>query len=169
MSVTQLSSPHGGIFLTAVDVHFDQFDPLWILHHSQYLLIAERVQQAFFDHVMEAERFDPEAYPDVYTVVKDIQLNFLSPVDRPGRVHIALRVDQLRSGGMTTDLNFISPNSAQVYVQVRRTVCKLSGETGKPTAWTERYERRMAAWAEAGKTDSARQISSYKMPRSLRR
>ena len=40
------------------EVYFDEFDALWVLHHSRYLHHLERAQQAFFQHLLGVSDFD---------------------------------------------------------------------------------------------------------------
>ena len=64
-------------FHVTIRTWFDQTDGLGILHHSHYVLIMERAQKVMFIALMGKDTIDPAVAPDVYVVVRDIDLHYL--------------------------------------------------------------------------------------------
>jgi acyl-CoA thioester hydrolase len=141
--------PPEGIFIYRTQTHFDELDPLNVLHHSRYLKHLERAQQAMFDHIMATESFDPERYPDLYVVVRNITIDYLHPLRSITPFLIALRVVRLREAGLTTAFSFRTPDGAKEYCRGLRTVCRLSTKTHQPCGWTALFRERHDTWLEA--------------------
>ena len=64
-------------FHVTIRTWFDQTDGLGILHHSHYVLMMERAQKVMFIALMGKDTIDPAVAPDVYVVVRDIDLHYL--------------------------------------------------------------------------------------------
>jgi hypothetical protein len=67
-------------FVVSMKTWFDQTDGLGILHHSHYVLLMERAQKTFFVATMGKDTLDPAIAPDVYVVVRNLELSYLVPV-----------------------------------------------------------------------------------------
>ncbi len=130
---------------------FDELDALWVLHHSRLVAHAERLQQAFFDHVMEPERFDPEVYPDLYVVVREISVKYETPMKGVGPYVAFLWIKRLREAGLTTGFEFWSADRKTRYSYGTRTVCRLSTKTHQPCGWSSDFRERMEPWADAAR------------------
>ncbi|MGJ3242769.1 MAG: acyl-CoA thioesterase [Opitutales bacterium] len=143
-----MAEPPDGVFIYRTRTHFDQLDALDILHHSRYFLFAERAQQAFFDHVMEAETFNTERYTDLYAVVRSVDLEYLRPIDGVFPFHVALVVDRLREAALTTRVGFFDASGETLYARGRRTTCHLSPTTHQPAGWSPLFRERFGHWAE---------------------
>ena len=75
-------------FVVTMKTWFDQTDGLGILHHSHYVLLMERAQKALFVALMGKDTLDPAVAPDVYVVVRDIELRYQAPIRQIGRAHV---------------------------------------------------------------------------------
>lgn len=124
-------------------IYFDELDALGVLHHSRYLHHLERGQQAFFEHLLGVDDFNPERDEDIYVVVHSIDIRFREPIRSPGPVLVTLTIRRIRAGGVTMDFAITSPDEANRYCSGSRTVCKLSGITHSPTEWTSGFSRAM--------------------------
>lgn len=144
------STPKGLFFLNGA-TRFDELDALWVLHHSRLVAHAERLQQAWFDAVMEPEAFDPERYPDLYVVVRNINVTYEVPMKGVGPYRAYLWVKRLREAGLTTGFEFWSGDGSSRYCRGERTVCRLSTKTHQPCGWTAAFRDRVEPWAVAGK------------------
>ncbi|MEY4034323.1 MAG: hypothetical protein RL492_1517 [Verrucomicrobiota bacterium] len=67
-------------FVVSMKTWFDQTDGLGILHHSHYVLLMERAQKTFFVATMGKDTLDPAIAPDVYVVVRNLELSYLVPI-----------------------------------------------------------------------------------------
>ncbi|MEX2382866.1 MAG: thioesterase family protein [Opitutales bacterium] len=147
-------SPPPGLFLYRAKTAFDELDPLGILHNSRYLYFLERATLAMFDHLMGAERFDPEAYPDLYVLVRRLEIDYLAPIRGVIPFLITLRVSRLREAGCVYAFEFRSENGETLFSKGTRTVVRMSGATGEPTAWTPQFRSIYGKWEKAGKEKS---------------
>ena len=127
-------------------VFFDELDALGVLHHTRYLLHLERAQQKFFEHLLGVDDFDADRDEDIYVVVHSIESRFREPVRNPGPIRVIYRIERIRSGGVTMAFSIEDPVSGTVYCDGLRTVCKLSGQTHRPTAWTGAFRNAMEAY-----------------------
>lgn len=134
-----------GSFLFRTKTWFDQTDALGILHHSHYVLLMERAQKTFFVEVMGVDTLDPEVAPDVYVVVRDLDLHYLAPIRPEGEVDVVLRVTKVRAAGLTVAFEFRSVDGATLHCRGSRTVCRMDGRTHRPAPWTEAFRTRHEA------------------------
>lgn len=141
--------PEGGRFTFQTQTFFDELDAQWILHHSRQIASVERAQQALFDYVMEADRFDPYRYPDINVVVRRLEVDYLIPLRGVGPYQINLRVVRIREAAMTTAFELRSMDGITLYTRGERTVCKLSMKSGEPCGWTAEFRERFSPWLAA--------------------
>ena len=139
-------NPPGGLFVSFRAVAFDELDALWVLHHSRVVAHAERLQQAFFDQVMQPAAFDPARYPDLYVVVRDIRIRYREPMRGVAPYLGCLWVRRVREAGLVTAVEFRDPTGERVYCQGERTVCRLDTETHRPVSWTTGFRVRYEEW-----------------------
>lgn len=134
-----------GSFLFRTKTWFDQTDGLGILHHSHYVLLIERAQKTFFVETMGVDTLDPGIAPDVYVVVRDLDLHYLTPIRPECEINIVLTVRKVRAAGLTVDFEFRSINDKTVHCRGSRTVCRMDGKTHQPAPWTEDFRKRHEA------------------------
>ncbi|ADE55694.1 acyl-CoA thioesterase [Coraliomargarita akajimensis] len=135
-------------FVHISQVYFDELDALGVLHHTRYLIHLERAQQKFFESLLDVADFNPDRDEDIYVVVHGLESRFREPVRKPGLIAVTYWIERIRSCGVTMRFSIRDPQGGTVYCDGRRTVCKLSGETHRPTPWTDRFRRAMEATLE---------------------
>jgi len=140
------SMPESPVFEFRSEVYFDELDALWVLHHSRYLMHLERAQQAFFQHLLGVEDFSAQRDEDIYVVVRNLEIDFRTPVRNPGPVLIQYTVSRLRAAGVTMEFKFCSGDGETLHCQGLRTVCKLSGQTHQPTEWSPAFRAALERW-----------------------
>lgn len=143
-------SPPAGVFVYRSQTAFDELDALWVMHHSRFLKHLERAQQALFDREMATEAFDPERYPDIYVVVKRVEIDFVVPLRGVVPFQVWLWVERVREAGLTVRFSFRSADGTTEHARGRRIVCKLSGQTHQPTGWTPEFRERYEALVRQG-------------------
>ncbi|MFM9148495.1 MAG: acyl-CoA thioesterase [Verrucomicrobiota bacterium] len=129
-------------FVVTMKTWFDQTDGLGILHHSHYVLLMERAQKAMFVALMGKDTLDPAVAPDVYVVVRDIELHYLSPIRPECEVKLVLNVRKVRAAGLTVDFEFRSADLSVLHAKASRTVCRMDGATHQPAPWTDEFRAR---------------------------
>ena len=126
-------------FVYATETHYDDLDGQMILHHPRYLVFVERAQQAWFEQVLEAPRFDWRNFPDMYHVVRRMEIDYLRPIDGVKPFAVELRCIELRAAVMSVAFVLRSLDGRVVYARGIRTNCKVSRETHEPLMWSERF------------------------------
>ena len=150
MSALNYNSPPPGLFVYRTRAHFYEIDALWVLHHSRYLQFVERAQQALFDELMGAKEFSPEKYPDLYVVVKRVEIDYLVPLRGVAPFLVTLRGVKLQEAGLTVAFEFRSEDGAVLHARGERTVCKLGLQTHEPTGWSAEFRAKYEPWVAAG-------------------
>ena len=140
--MTKLGWQPNHSFIVRMKTWFDQTDGLGILHHSHYVLLMERAQKTFFVEVMGKDTLDPAIAPDVYVVVRDLQLHYHSPIWPECEVDVVLKVKKVRAAGLTVDFEFRSTDHSVLYARGSRTVCRLEGTSHQPCPWTEEFREK---------------------------
>lgn len=132
-------------FVVSMKTWFDQTDGLGILHHSHYVLLMERAQKTFFVSLMGKDTLDPAVAPDVYVVVRDLQIQYLQPIKPECEVKLVLRVKKVRAAGLTIDFEFRSHDLTTLYAKASRTVCRMDGHTHQPAEWSDEFRSKHEA------------------------
>ncbi len=130
---------HPGIFTYNTQTHFDDLDGLWVMHHSKYLVFLERAVMGLFYQAMQTETFDPTTFPDLYQVVRNVDIHYVLPIANVQPFTILLTVEKLREAGLTLRFVFTDTARNNVYARGRRTCCKMSQQTHTPTGWTPQF------------------------------
>jgi len=136
-------------FHVTIRTWFDQTDGLGILHHSHYVLIMERAQKVMFIALMGKDTIDPAVAPDVYVVVRDIDLHYLVAIRPECDVKLILSVRKVRAAGLTVDVEFRSPDHAILYAKASRTICRMDGISHQPSAWSDEFRAKHEALIRA--------------------
>lgn len=136
--------PPPGLFVHRTRIWFDELDALGILHHSRFVYHLERAQKAMFARIMGVDTLDPEVAPDIYALVRNLELNYVAPVAGECEVLITLRVSRLRAAGLTTAFSFRSADGGTVHCHGTRTICRMSVATKRPEEWSPLFCERFA-------------------------
>ena len=146
MTPIDLQHPPRGAFVFETEVFYDDLDGQMLLHHPRYLMLVERAQQSWFETVLEAPRFDWKRFPDMYHVVRRVDIDYLKPVSRVGDLSVVLWCQRLRAAGMSTGFVLQATDASIVYARGIRTNCRISMEDGRPLIWTDRFLERFETW-----------------------
>lgn len=148
--MTDYSNPPPGVFVHRTRIWFDELDALGVLHHSRFVYHLERAQKAMFAHILGVDTLDPALAPDVYCLVRNLELNYVAPVEGECDILIAVKVLRVRAAGMTAAFAFRSADEAVLHCHGSRTVCRMSVGTKAPAEWTPLFREKYEAWAVAG-------------------
>jgi acyl-CoA thioesterase FadM len=107
--------------------------------------MMERAQKIMFIALMGKDTIDPAVAPDVYVVVRDIDLHYLVAIRPECDVKLILSVRKVRAAGLTVDVEFRSQDLATLYAKASRTVCRMDGTTHQPAAWSEEFRAKHEA------------------------
>jgi acyl-CoA thioester hydrolase len=120
-----------------VEVHFDELDPMGLLHNSRYSLLFERALSAFWTGHGHSYVEGRPSTPDAFNVVRSASITYHRPIRGVGEV--AVHVWLARLGESSADYGFTltSPDSSVVYAEGNRVVVKLDQATLRPEPWSE--------------------------------
>jgi acyl-CoA thioesterase FadM len=118
-------------------------DGQMLLHHPQYLILVERAQQAWMEKVLQAPRFDWRNFPDMYVVVRKIEIAYLLPVDGVTRLAVLLRPVKIRAAALEMAFEIRSADLQRLYCSGSRLNCKIDQQTHQPVFWTDMFRERV--------------------------
>lgn len=116
-----------------------------LLHHPRYLIFVERAQQLWFEQLLGAGRFDWQNFPDLYLVVRRLEIEYLQSVDGVMPLLIALWPGTLRAAKQETCFAFFSADGQTLLCRGRRVNCKVDPKTHQPQIWSDLFRERMQA------------------------
>lgn len=141
--------PPPGLFVHRTRIWFDELDPLGVLHHSRFVYHLERAQKAMFAAIMGVDTLDPKVAPDIYGLVRNLELNYTAPIAGECEVLVGLAVSRVRAAGLTVRFAFRSRDGATLHCHGERTLCRMSVATRAPAEWTPAFVERYGEWAQS--------------------
>ena len=126
-----------------VSVHFDDFDPMGVVHNSRYALLLERALSAFWSargHVFVNGR---PSTSDAFNVVKEYRITYHTPIRTVGEVAVHLWTERVGETSGVYGFRILSADGRTEPAEGARGVVKLDPATMRPAAWTP--ESRAAA------------------------
>ncbi|MDY7083997.1 MAG: thioesterase family protein [Actinomycetota bacterium] len=137
-----LSVPYG--YAALAPVHFDDLDPMGMLHNARYAVLLERTIATWWaQHGVSFADGRPTT-PDVFSAVREFAITYRAPMRGTGVIAVHFWVE--RVGGTSVDYRFrmTSPDGGTVYADGRRAAVRIDPATLRPAPWTE-HGRELAA------------------------
>jgi acyl-CoA thioester hydrolase len=125
-------------FVWRARVHFDELDPMGMLHNGRYALLLERASSAFFEANGWRWERDPALNPDAHHVVREQTVWYLAPIRGTTDVVVEMWVERLGATSAAHAFEIRSADGALVHATARRVVVKLDPLTFQPVPWTPR-------------------------------
>jgi acyl-CoA thioester hydrolase len=122
-------------------VFFDELDPNGHLHNARFAVHVERAQSAMFEQLGVAASDPSDRAADLYYVVRELHLEFLAPVSRPGLLRIALTPAKI---GRTSATYEFTCGADPVRAKGHRVIVKVDPATGRPVPWSDWYRELFA-------------------------
>ena len=94
------------------------------------------------------DELDASLNPDQFHVVREVQVEFLTPFRGLGHLQVELWVEKL--GETSCVYGFECSSETGVHARGRRTVVKLEPASLRPARWTERFREAHAGLRRAG-------------------
>ncbi len=125
-------------------VHFDDLDPVGVMHNARYAIFVERAISSFWaGHGVGFFNGGPST-EDMVAVVAEFSIKFLAPIRSTGPVDVHLWLDSLGETSAVWAFRFLSADGTTVFAEGKRVMVKIDGKTGRPSSWTDEG-RRIAA------------------------
>ncbi|MGW3496360.1 acyl-CoA thioesterase [Streptomyces sp. NPDC001020] len=122
--------------LIPVVVHFDDLDPMSLLHNSRYQVLVERAWAEFWRDKGIGGKSGFEG--DAFNVVKTFDITYDLPVAEIGEYAVHLWMERLGTTSATAGYRVCSADGTTTYAHGTRTVIRLDSTTRTPTPWSER-------------------------------
>jgi acyl-CoA thioester hydrolase len=119
-----------------VPVHFDDLDPMGMVHNARYALLIERALATFWRRHGHTFRDGRPTTPDAFNVVKEFSVTYRTPIRGTGEVGAHFWIEHLGSSCAVYAYRLLSADGATVYADGQRVVVKLDQSTLRPSPWT---------------------------------
>ncbi|MCT9935206.1 acyl-CoA thioesterase [Planotetraspora sp. A-T 1434] len=119
-----------------VAVHFDDMDPMGLLHNSRYAVLVERAWNNFWRDRGLGGKSGLDG--DGFNVIKAFDITFDFPVSELGEYAVHLWMERLGATSATAGYRVCSADGITTYAHGSRTVVRLNKTTLTPTPWSER-------------------------------
>ena len=119
------------------EVHFDELDPMGLLHNSRYALLFERALAAFWASHGHSFVEGRPSTPDAFNVVRSASITYHRPVRGVGEVAVHIWLDHLGESSGDYRFQLTSVDGSVLYAEGNRVVVKLDPATLRPTPWSE--------------------------------
>jgi acyl-CoA thioester hydrolase len=123
-------------------VHFDELDPMMMLHNARFAAHVERAVSAWYTEAGGRYTRDPRDNPDQFHVVRDLRVEFLNPVVGPGQMRIDLWVERLGTTSCVYGFLCCTPDGKTPYARGARTIVKIDPSSYRPQPWTDAFRAR---------------------------
>ena len=122
--------------LIPVDVHFDDLDPMGMLHNSRYQVWVERAWGEFGrgQGLGGASGFED----DGFHVVKAFTITYDVPVMGIGQCAVHLWMEHVGNASATIGYRVCSDEGRTTHAHGTRTFVRLDSTTLRPTPWSDR-------------------------------
>ena len=119
-----------------VRIHFDDLDPMGIVHNARYAVLLERALTPYW-----AERgisFDGgrPTSPDAFHAVAEFSITYRAPIRGTGEVAIHFWLDRFGQTSAVYGFRVLSADRSTVHADGRRSIVRLDPATMRPTPWT---------------------------------
>lgn len=137
------NNPPQGAFLYPTETHYDQLDGQMLLHHPRYLVLVERAQQQWFEEILNAPRFDWQNFPDMYVVVRKLELDYVFSIDGVRDILVLLWPGKIRAASQVTHFAFLSADGQRLHAYGYRQNCKVDPLSHEPRIWSDAFREQM--------------------------
>lgn len=122
--------------LIPVSVHFDDLDPMRMLHNSRYAALVDRAWLTYWK--AQGVGGDQGLQGDGFQVIKSFDIVFDRPVTELGEHAVHLWMRRLGATSATAGYRVCSADGSTTYAHGSRTVVRLDPATLTPTPWSQR-------------------------------
>lgn len=119
-----------------LDVHFDDLDPVGVVHNARYAVLLERAISQFWNGHGVGFFDGAPSSSDMVAVVREFTITFLTAIRSTGPIHVHFWLDKMGTTSAVYAFRFLSPDHETVYAEGHRVMVKISPRDGQPTAWS---------------------------------
>ena len=132
---TDVSTVYGTI--EPVEVHFDDFDPMGIVHNARYAVLVERALMRYW--LRHGWSFDPDESKlgDATLAVREFAITFHVPIRSAGDAAVHFWLDKVGTSSVVYGFRVLSADRSVVHAEGRRVQVAIDRHTGRPTPLTD--------------------------------
>jgi len=132
-------------FVYRSPVHFDELDPMQMLHNSRFAAHVERAISAWYFTSGKKWETRVADNPDQFHVVRELRIEYLNPVIGPGTMRIDIWVERLGTTSCIYGFLCSSEDGQIPYARGERTIVKIDPQSKRPSPWTDFFRDRHGA------------------------
>ncbi|GIG66896.1 acyl-CoA thioesterase [Phytomonospora endophytica] len=116
----------------SAEVHFDDFDPMGIVHNGRYAVLLERALTKYW--LSQGWDFDPSRSKlgDVVLAVREYAITFHVPITSLGEVAVNFWLDKVGTSSVVYGFRILSADHTVVHADGRRVQVSIDRVTGRP-------------------------------------
>jgi acyl-CoA thioester hydrolase len=119
--------------LETIQIHFDDLDPMGIVHNSRYAILLERSLTDFWVARGWAADAASSEFEDVFMAVREFTVTYRAPIFGLVRVNVRFWIEHLGNSSAVYAFRIESADGATLHAEGRRAVVNLDPATFRPT------------------------------------
>jgi len=120
-------------------VHFDDLDPIGIMHNARYGVILERALSLYWAQRGLHFHGGAPSHADAVIATREFQIAYQVPVRGTGEVDVHFWLDDFGTTSAVYGFRFLSTDGRTVHAEGRRVLVKIDPSTGRPSPWTGEF------------------------------
>lgn len=121
-----------------VQVHFDDLDPMGVLHNTRYALLVERATNAYWYRLGWSPDAVGSDFTDGFSAVREVKVTFHAPIVGPGEPVVHFWIDRVGTTSCVYGFRVLSPDRSVVYADGHRVIVNLDPRTLRPAPFSDR-------------------------------
>ncbi len=127
------------------DVYFDDLDLFGVLHNARYLLFMERCVGEFWKKLGFAG-FGDEKHPDQFHLVRENQVEYLSPFEGVGEIRVRVYVQRVGVTSLVFRFEMRPMDEDRLLGSGRRVVVCVDPDTRRKRPWSPAFLEKLAPY-----------------------
>ncbi|MEV6734354.1 MULTISPECIES: hotdog domain-containing protein [unclassified Streptomyces] len=119
-----------------VQVHFDDLDPMGMVHNSRHALFVERAIGAYWHEQGWSMDPDRSRYCDTHLVVREFLVTYEEPIRGTGGVGVRFRISRIGRTSVVYEFQVTSEDGRCVHAHGHRVQVRVDPETLQPLAFS---------------------------------
>ncbi|WP_433211454.1 acyl-CoA thioesterase [Dactylosporangium sp. CS-047395] len=118
-------------------VHFDDLDPMGIVHNARYAVFLERALSQWWAARGVSFAGGRPSSPDAVHAVAEYAISYRAPVRGTGDIGVQFWIETLGESSAVYRFRILSADGGTVHAEGRRVNVKLDPDTLRPAPWSQ--------------------------------